>query len=127
MQKNIITNEFEVIKKYNIAIPRNIFAKDAKEILQIINQGEELKASEIIAKLLRGRHTQEFLQNCSNVVYKTKILWEAIRKAEEIRNLYYKNYAQSYKFKKCLHREPAIAPKCLLKEEFINKNEVIKN
>ena len=114
MQKNVITNEFEVIKKYKRDIPRNIVSKDIKEFLQNVDQEEELNPLDMLVKVLMGDTMQEFMQNCLNVVYETKNLWEAIRKAEEIRDLYYKNNVLGVKFKKCLHHEPALAPLCLL-------------
>ena len=115
VQKNILTNEFEVIKKYDREIPKIVFFKDMKGILKSINQEEELNIFNLFPKILRGGNLQEFMKNCLSVVYKTKDLWEAISKAEEIRAIYYKNEGQKSKYKRCLHHEPALAPLCLLK------------
>lgn len=117
VQKNIVTNEFEVIKKYDKRkIPKNAVSKHIRKAIKEIQQGDGLTPNQIYSKLFKEENHQEFMQSCLDVVFKDGDLWKAVRKAEEIRNVYYKNDSKKVQFKKCLHHEPVLAPFCLLKE-----------
>ena len=99
VQKNLNSNKYEVIKKYNKReIRKDSRIKDSKN-------RSDLNA--FFARL------NQLLEDSLKVVYESKDLWKAVKKANEIYMSYYGRKIQTL-YTPCLHREPSVAPFCVI-------------
>ena len=110
VHKNLNTNEFEIVKRYNREIPK----LSIDDIDQSISQ-EFLKNP--IQTFLGTDKFKQFMLNTEEVIYKTKDLWDSVKKAKEIFKNYYKDIPLNIQYTPCLHHNSSIAPYCIIKLE----------